>query len=267
MEIFYFSGTGNSLHVSRILQVHFPDASLIPIMGQLKNEVISSKADTIGLVFPIHAFTFPWPVKSFLEKVKIPESTYKFAIATRECFATVFYEIDNLLKKQNSRLDAYFSCEMPESYIPIFSIYSKEKCAQVEAEMLRQLEIVKQIVANRKTYRPKDHPGWFLLSHVLYPLMTTWFQKIRFPDMEQSFYADHKCQGCGTCEKVCLSSKINMQNQRPHWQSEIKCTYCFACLHFCPSQAIQIKGRNTIEKGRYHHPKIKPKDIFQQKYI
>jgi ferredoxin len=265
MEIYYFSGTGNSLHVARELNKRFPNSSLIPIIGVLKNEKIETSANTIGLVFPIHAFTFPWPVKHFLEKVNFESASYIFAIATRECFATVFSDIDKLLKRQNNKLDAYFSFEMPETYIPLFNVYSQEKCNQVEAEMLKRLVFIEKIVANREIFRPKDHPGWFLLSHIVYPLATSWFQKVRFPDMEKAFYANHKCKGCGTCERVCLSHKIRMENQRPLWQAEIKCAYCFSCLHYCPSQAIQIEGRNTINKGRYHHPTIKVKDIVEQK--
>lgn len=265
MEIYYFSGTGNSLHVAKELSKRFPEASLIPIMSLLKQEKIESKVNTVGLVFPIHAFTFPWPVKQFLERVNFKKTSYKFAIATRECFTTVFMDIDKLLKKQQSKLDAYFSFEMPETYIPLFNLYSKEKCAKVEAEMLRHLAFIESIVANKETYRPKDHPGWLLLSRVIYPLVTVWFQKVRFPDMEQAFYADHHCNGCGICEKMCLSDRIRMENQRPVWQAGVRCAYCFACLHFCPLQAIQIEGRNTIGKGRYHHPTIKVRDIAKQK--
>lgn len=267
MEIYYFTGTGNSLHVAKELGKRFPDSYLIPIMGLLNNDRIESKADTIGFIFPIHAFTFPWPVKRFLEIINFKTTSYKFAIATRVCFATVFLEIDKLLQKQNSRLDAYFSIEMPETYIPLFNLYSQEKCANVEAEMLTHLTRIENTIANREIYRPKDHPGWFFLSHVIYPLVTSWFQRRRFPDMEHSFYADHNCNGCGICEKVCLSNKIRIENQRPIWKNEIRCTYCFACLHFCPLQAIQIRGRNTIDKKRYHHPNITIKDIVKQKNL
>lgn len=264
-EIYYFSGTGNSLHVARELGNQLPDSSLIPIIRVLQNEKIETKADAVGLVFPIHAFTFPWPVKRFLEKVNLKPTSYKFAIATRDCFATVFSDIDTLLGEPNGKLNAWFSFEMPQTYLPLFAVYTQEKCTQVEAEMRKHLAFIGDTVANRETCCPKDHPGWFLLSHIVYPLVTAWYQKVRFPDMERSFYADHKCTGCGTCERVCLSHKIRMENQRPLWQDEIKCMYCFACLHYCPSQAIQIEGRNTIKKGRYHHPAIKVKDIVDQK--
>ena len=265
MGIYTFSGTGNSLHVARELGKRFPDASLIPIMSLLGQDRIESRADTVGLVFPIHAFTLPWPVERFLERVDFEQTSYKFAIATRECFETVFLKIDKLLKRQETRLDAYFCFEMPQTYVPLFEVYAQEECARVEAEMVEHLTRIEAVVANRETHRPRDHPAWSPFSRVIYPLVTAWFQKVRFPDMERAFYADDNCSGCGTCEQVCLSGKIRLENQRPIWQDGVRCTYCFACLHFCPSEAVQIEGRDTATKGRYHHPAIKVRDIAAQK--
>jgi len=59
MEIFTFSGTGNSLHVARELAARLPDTSLIPIMGVVGQEEVKTHADAVGLVFPIHALTVP----------------------------------------------------------------------------------------------------------------------------------------------------------------------------------------------------------------
>jgi len=265
MEIYYFSGTGNSLHVARELAKRFPDSSLTPIVSVLKNEKIETNADPIGLVFPIHAFTFPWPVKRFLEKATLEPTSYKFAIATRECFARVFSSMDRLLGERNGKLNACFSFEMPQTYVPLFDVYPQEERARTEAEMREHLACIEKIVASRETFRPEDPPGWFLFSHIVYPLVTAWFREIRFPDMEKSFHADHRCTGCGTCEKVCLSQRIRLENERPVWQDGVRCMYCFACLHYCPSEAVQIEGRSTMKRGRYHHPAITVKDIADQK--
>jgi ferredoxin len=265
MEIYYFSGTGNSLQVSRELIKRFPEATLIPIISALKNEKIEPKVETIGIVFPIHALTFPWPVKEFLQKIDLKSTSYIFAIATRVCFIKVFSDMNKILEKQNRSIDAYFSFEMPESYIPIFKCYSNEKILKVESERQKIMDSIENVIEKKDKHQPKDHKGWFILSHIIYPLTTLFFQKLRFPSMERSFYADSKCNGCGICEKVCLSGRIKMVNKRPQWQADIKCTYCFACLHFCPVHSIQIKNRNTIKKGRYHNPSITANDIIKQK--
>jgi ferredoxin len=265
MQLYTFSGTGNSLHAARELAARFPDAELIPIMRALQEDEIETHADIVGLVFPIHAFTLPWSVRDFLARADFSSASYIFAVATRECFSRVFNDIDKLLARGGKRLDAGFAFEMPQNYIPVFETYSPEECARTEAGMREALDRIKATVAARETHRPKD-PAWlFLLSHVMMPLVSTTFHKLRFPNMEKSFYADETCTGCGTCESVCPTGKITLAEGKPVWADSTRCAYCFACLHYCPAEAVQIKGRKTAEKGRYHHPAIKAADIAAQK--
>jgi flavodoxin len=51
-EIYYVSGTGNSLHVARELRKRTPEAKLTPIVRLLHQDIIKTGADTIGFVFP-----------------------------------------------------------------------------------------------------------------------------------------------------------------------------------------------------------------------
>jgi Pyruvate/2-oxoacid:ferredoxin oxidoreductase delta subunit len=55
------------------------------------------------------------------------------------------------------------------------------------------------------------------------------------------------------------------ENNTPDWQKDVPCYYCFACIHFCPAHAIQIKGGKTSKKSRYHHPSVDAADIAAQK--
>lgn len=265
MEIYTFSGTGNSLHVAGELAARLPDASLVPIMRVLGEPDPQTHAEVVGIVFPIHAFTLPWPVRDFFEKVDFSSASYIFAITSRECYAKVFDDIDQLLKPHDKRLDAGFSFEMPQNYIPVFNVYSQEEQARVEAAMLTSLDRIAQTVTDRRAHRPKALAWVFPISHGVMPLVSLWFRKVRFPDMARSFYANDQCTGCGICERVCLSNKIQMKDGRPIWDETVQCTYCFACLHYCPEAAVQIRGRNTTKKGRYHHPSIIAGDIAAQK--
>ena len=79
------------------------------------------------------------------------------------------------------------------------------------------------------------------------------------------YYTDATCNGCGICEKVCPSEKVRVVDQRPQWRSDVPCFVCFACFNACPQQAILIKNRYTMKKGRYLHPEILPDDIALQK--
>jgi len=54
------------------------------------------------------------------------------ALATRECLARVFDDIDKLLQRQGKRMDASFSLEMPQNYIPIIETYLPAEVERVK---------------------------------------------------------------------------------------------------------------------------------------
>jgi flavodoxin len=69
MEIYYFSGTGNSLAVAKDMAENL-DARLIPVASTLNQESIHSEADGIGFVFPIYDFKPPQVVEEFIRKLE-----------------------------------------------------------------------------------------------------------------------------------------------------------------------------------------------------
>ncbi|MDO9045793.1 MAG: 4Fe-4S dicluster domain-containing protein [Methanobacteriaceae archaeon] len=84
------------------------------------------------------------------------------------------------------------------------------------------------------------------------------------------FCSDFKCTGCGTCEKVCLSDKIKMMDNKPVWQKDVFCYMCYACVNLCPAQSVQINDipfvkSHTRENGRYSHPYATANDIAGEK--
>ena len=84
MDIYYFSGTGNSLHIAKEIKKRIPDASLIPIVSLINKhlkvkdqETIKTSKEVVGFVFPIHLMTFPTPVKKFIEKLDIDKTSWQ----------------------------------------------------------------------------------------------------------------------------------------------------------------------------------------------
>lgn len=112
-EIYYFSGTGNSLHVTQGLQKRIPDAALIPVVSLLGQDVIQTQAETVGFVFPIYLTTLPIPMREFVKKLDLGSAEYTFAVGTRMgtfCLADI--ALENTLKKRGKHLDAYFLLNM-----------------------------------------------------------------------------------------------------------------------------------------------------------
>jgi ferredoxin len=263
--IYYFSGTGNTLQIARRLKDRLAGAEILPVIPILKGESVIPETESVGIIFPIQSFSYPWVAAEFLGKLDFSRINYVFAISSSHCFNQVFRDLEKVIPA-GRKFDAYFAIEMPQNYIPMFKIPSPEQVKLADEIMEGILDSAAEVIGRREVYRPKDSPLWFPLSHMLFPLITAYFRKIRLPDMGRSFYTDDQCNGCGTCEKVCLMERIEIINGHPIWLDEIKCAYCFACLHLCPVQSVQIMGRKTERKRRYHHPSITAKDIIAQKY-
>jgi NAD-dependent dihydropyrimidine dehydrogenase PreA subunit len=281
-EIYYFSGTGNSLHVAKELQKRIPDARLIPIMSLVGKESVTTDGRTVGFVFPHYASSLPKVVHTFIEKLDLGSARYLFAIATRGRTATrAFVEIDKILKEKGKRLDSFFVFTMPSGSAPLVRSYAssitEERIHRLESEMLARLDLIRRTIVDQKTSREEDTgdatpPPPFLVPFVpliraVSPLLVPLGKLV---ETSFDFYCDEKCTGCGVCEYVCLAEKVQMADGRPVWQEAVKCHGCFACLNYCPEESIQVESKwylksYTEQNGRYHHPGVTAKDIAGQK--
>jgi len=80
-EIYYFSGTGNSLAVARSIAEKIR-GRLIAIPSMMNQENIFIEADTMGLAFPVYHKSIPLILKRFVEKLTNLDKKYIFAVST-----------------------------------------------------------------------------------------------------------------------------------------------------------------------------------------
>lgn len=270
MVIYYFSGTGNSLHVARELHRRIPESKLIPIISLLNENVIETTAETVGFVFPIYLTAIPSPVRRFLKKLDLKSSRYTFAICTyADAPGLVNTHLAKILKNKGKSLDAYFTIKMagnsPKYIMPNFMMkkdwtkrIAKEKISELESKVLKELDSIQRVVIRQEKYLVGQPPHNIFLEQII-PVITE-NMNIRI-----DFYTDIDCTGCGLCENVCLSGMIKIIDGRPIWQKSVHCYYCYACFNFCPRQSILINNAYTEKNGRYYHPDISANDIADQK--
>ena len=279
IDVYYFSGSGNSLFIAKELQKRVPDCNLISITSLINEEKIVSKAEVVGFVFPVHCTTFPVPVKNFISKLNLSSSKYLFAISTQGGAPPrlVEFHLKKVFNEKNKKLDAFFSVKMPWSspvglmpvYIPGLIEYpkSQKKIAKLESAALKKLDLISDIVQKQKHNSNDDFPRSInlFLKRFMCKLMLSATDELEKNKID--FYANSDCTGCGICEDVCLSSKIKMIDDKPEWQEGIQCYFCYACFNFCPVQSIMIKKIYSKKGGRYFHPKITAKEIAMQKNV
>ncbi len=275
-ELYFFSGTGNSLHIARELQRRLPESELIPILRALAEDRVATKGEAVGFVFPQYASTAPKIVMKLLEKFDFGSASYIFAVSVRggtDCWT--FSALNELLTRKGKRLDGNFAVTMPSGSAPLIaSLYreriSEEKNARLEAKAMEDLDLACEAIRGRTAVRPKRIDGPTHAPALLLPFVPFFLKFGKYVESRFDFYADSKCTGCGLCEGVCLAGKVEMLDGRPNWKEEADFYACWACFNYCPALSIQIKSKwylrsDTPLTGRCHHPQVTPKDIAAQK--
>jgi ferredoxin/flavodoxin len=254
--IYYFSGTGNSLKVAKDIAAGLKDTELIQICKDNMG-INNGESKKVGIVFPVYVSGMPLLVKEFIEKIQIQKDAYVFTVVTYGAAAGVsIAQVEKLLTNKKLKLSAAFKMKMPGNYqvmYPPFSDTKQKNCFKNEEEKITG--IVRSI--NNSEMVKFNGIGESIMKTVGSMLYSS-FKPYK---KDKNFWTDEKCNGCGTCSKVCPANNIKMNEGAPQWQN--KCEQCVACMQWCPQKSIQYK-KVTVNRGRYHHPDIKVKDLIQK---
>ena len=239
--IFHFSATGNSRWVARQLAALTGDepCDIVDCLKANRLPALPDDTERVGVVFPIHSWYAPAPVLDFLSRLAVPTSAYRYAVCT--CGDDVGKGMNRLAK--HFPLDAAWSVQMPNTYVPMFNLDAQELARQkVENARTRLPRIAEAVLAKKQAW--EVHEGGFprLKTYIIQPLF------IHYYIGTKSFQVDDTCISCGLCAKHCPVSAIRLVDGRPVWSDA--CIHCMACLHGCPENAIQY-GKGTRKKGRY----------------
>ena len=291
-EIFYFSGTGNSLFVARRLARAIV-AKVTPVASVVGKSHIDVKSDALGIIFPCYYASLgesgvPSIVQEFVKKLTNIGTKYIFAVCTHGGFpSSTIDNLSRLLESQGAFLSAGFAVRMSISYsafdkinhalfhrpLPEMSYGEKEsqailfeKCAEKVGKMVPLI--------SSQTPAPLETPGVTerIVSHFFLKLSNKLFRS-RYRKLSHSesdsaewltknadkaFLTNDKCVGCGTCSRICPVGNIVMKDDRPDWQHN--CETCYGCYTWCPNAAIY--GDIVEYERRYHHPDIHLSDML-----
>jgi ferredoxin len=273
-DIYYFSGTGNSLVVARDIAKK-TNGKLISMPSLIKEESIRTEADVIGLVFPVYYATndcgIPLIVGRFVEKLENIGSKYIFAVCT--CGYMPGMTIENLKKAvalRGGKLAGGFTVRMSNKN------RTERKQQKLLIKRKKKVEAICEYVNARKEGRFETRG---LLRKILLaplrsiekPIFLYRYKKLSktsnhsfselIPLADRSFRTNENCNGCGICAKVCPVNNIKMVDGKPVWQHH--CETCYACYGWCPKNAIC--GDIVAYNDWYHHPEVKLSDMLKQR--
>ncbi|MCL2757544.1 MAG: 4Fe-4S dicluster domain-containing protein [Coriobacteriia bacterium] len=276
--IYYFSATGNSFLVASSLAERLGAPDPISIPGSLilaDPYEAARKATKIGIVFPVHRATIPEMVRGFIAHMPVEHDRYYFAVATHTLFGcNEFWDIDEVLSSKGVALNCAHSVRMKGSVGIIQP--SDASVLRGIARIQPQLDEIAEEVANgqERYFRPSIKS-----LNKLVKLYTLSHRK------RIVFHIDEHCKSCGICVQVCPARNIELSGyddieaagtivhaehkaekanesdakKRAPIRSD-KCQACYACLHWCPANAISTSRRFH---NRYHNPQVNPDQLNQ----
>jgi len=285
--IYYFSGTGNSLKVAGDI-AEIINTELISIPSLKKEKHIKTDSEILGFVFPIYNQGPPAIVRDFIKRCENLKDKYIFAIGTyahMPCLAMEYMRDD--LNTQGASLAGGFTVQMPYNYLIPDSImhpfrfrldYDNEtkQMNMFEQWGRRKIEIADYINSRRegiietssemiegladKLNLKNSLQKWVWLRVADFKRRTN----LKYPNyihvMDSGFSVNNDCISCSICSRVCPADNITIEGDIPQWHHQ--CEQCFACLQWCPEEAIQFG--NSEGKKRYHHPQITLNDMLEQ---
>jgi len=254
-QLFYFTGTGNSLALARQIASKLGDTEIIAAGQALKNDA-PIHGQRIGLIFPVYMYRVPHLMARLIKKIK--QAEYVFAVANNAGDAgRALAQTRKILKMNQLKLNAGIQIIMPSNYIPWGGAIPEKDQQDLFQQASKKIEALVEAVQLKKPFL--DASFSFLKTYFL-PGVLYWLGYEFIAKQDRSFWATDQCTRCGICAKICPAGNITYPGQaKPQWNH--RCEMCLACLQWCPTQAIEW-GKKTAQKKRYQHPEITLNDML-----
>ena len=242
-EIYYYSGTGNSLASSRQLSNILGDAKVIPINMDIKH----IETERLIFIIPCYAYGMPDIVLKFFKSVFIKADYIAFLSTCGSVPGGIFFQAKKLLKKKGLKLDYISPIKTVDNYFAIF-----KRCT-IEEELIlidNQAKIVDQIgneiMCLQKTSKIKRRIFGRMINKIF---------RIGRPLINKAIKINKECVGCGKCVKNCQVQAIRIEGNKAKIDTR-KCQNCQGCINICPCTAINfLKVKKHVR--RYIHPNMK----------
>lgn len=258
VDLFCFSGTGNSLYVAKKIGETIQNSK---IFNLLKENDSNRDCSRLGIIFPVYGFSIPAVVKKYLLSTDFSKYDYIFAVSTKGGSPEFCYQdINKLLGKKGKMLSAYFTLKMPNNSYFIHDF-------DTEDEIKSKMEICNETIAEIITMvneKKRNYPQ--KLRSVKYRLINYLVSATKFINFGNHFYIEGDCTGCGVCQEMCPSKKIEIIDKKPVWKKDVTCYTCTTCLNYCPSRVIKnhgLKASKTQLENQYRNQEISISDMKQ----
>jgi ferredoxin len=244
VEIFYFSGTGNTELLAEEYAAVLSVCGCAVGLNKIEKFTLAGAAPQIangtvlGIGYPIHAFNAPKIVFDF---IKLLPSGGGKKVFLFKCSGDSFMNggstapIREALTKKGYRvkleellvMPGNIAAAHPAAYAHALYKIARDKIAASCADLLAGKERLQQ---NN--------------------LLEDFFTSISIGEQKNAyrlgkyFYTRDSCTGCGCCMKNCPTGNITIVKGRPVFAKN--CIACFRCVYLCPSSSITLKNISKV---------------------
>ncbi|MCP4134757.1 MAG: hypothetical protein GY754_27530 [bacterium] len=255
-DIYYFSGSGNSLTIAQNLSKRLEHSKIISI-PHVVNNANNITGEIIGIVCPIYFHNMPHIVVDFIKKIK--EAKYIFMVfAGSGELGMGLKTAKKLFAAQNIKLSSLFNIPMPDNSTKYGEIPEHKQKEMFNTADKKVEDIVKIVNGQEEHF---DSNNTSLFQTYIYPGIIMRLLYGSMKKMDKDFTTDENCNGCAICRKVCPANNITMKDNKPVWNNNNQCQVCLACHDWCPKESILHPSTKAGIK-RYHNPTIAVKDII-----
>jgi MinD superfamily P-loop ATPase containing an inserted ferredoxin domain len=254
--IFYFTGTGNSLAVTRDIANKIGDTKIVAITKETMSSPYNlQEYKRIGFVFPVYYSSMPAMVSQFVKCLRFLPAQYIFGTAVfGRARGASLSQLGQYVARCGGRLAAGFGVWMPASYIIAHTALPFAINKIILERAKKKIAAIASVIGEKQNQ--------YIKSESKQPTFLSAYRDkafANFGNMAANFKANEKCIGCGACERICPACNIKILGKRPKWGTS--CEQCVACIQWCPSAAIEYAGK-TERRTRYHHPEIHLADML-----
>ena len=255
MNIYYFTGTGNSIDIFNELKKSLPEANAKPIAGYLNDDKVVDDSDVVGFILPVYFLTMPDIFKDFIRKLTLKKEAYTFAVIHYGNMAgSTAHDLNKLLNEIGNELNSSFAIALPDNAVLAATPADKNR------ERLKNLPNVVEGFA--KQIKSKEITPLIGNSGIM-PVIIRTSTKFVFDKIVERKKTTDNCTHCGICEKVCPVNDIKVSEDSVTFGKN--CAQCFACIHWCPQRAIKFGFMKINDKTHYTNPRINVGDVISQK--
>lgn len=248
--IFYYSGTGNSKYVAKMLGDLLDDevVSANDFIKGRKAAIVKSEKPYV-FVSPVYVSAPARIFEDFVHCGCFDGNKKAYFIMTCAGGMGACPAYTARLSEKKFEFMGCAQVEMPQNYLVFFTTKEKEECDRIIAEAEPKVKELAKLIAEEKPFPDSGMKKWELIStEMIIAPYYKWFMTAK------KFSVSDECIGCGLCAKSCPLNNIKIVDKKPVWGDN--CTHCVACINRCPKHAIEY-GKMSLGKPRYVCPEYK----------